>query len=823
MNLGSQTIARKSPLSKLIGALYRGFFYYGMLASLMGLAVYFIAAGSYLVFLGGSAYYVLSGLWLGLISYFFLRRRRISVLLLFVYFLVTWAWAIIEVGGLSGWLLLPRVNVVSGMMIISSLPIVLGQLKRDNLVWTDAPAIRALLSPRPYLLGSTLAVIALMSLGVVLSPMDEIKPGEMTPAPAKKVGAASISPTAANEGEWHHFGRTLSATRFSPLQQITPQNASKLTKVWEYKEPDPPLNSKIATAIALDAPPGRKDEATPLMIGDKVFVCTPTNIVFALDAEDGHLVWRHDPQVNSEHAYWQTCRGLAYYEQAASASCPRRILTATTDARMIALNADTGVPCADFGHEGEISLKDGLGDVEPGVYYTTSPPTVVAGVAVVGAWIADNRATDEPSGVVRAFDATTGKLAWAWDMGRPEWETGAPKPGETYTRGTPNAWSIFSADEALGLVYIPTGNATPDFVGSYRKPEWEKYSSSLVAIDVTTGRVRWSFQTVHHDLWDYDVAAQPVLTDLSVGTERVPVVVEATKRGDIFVLDRRNGRPIYEVTEKSAPKTDVTGEWTAATQPYSTGMPSLSGPTLHENEMWGISPIDQLLCRIKFRKFRYDGPMTPPSLRGSIEYPGTVGGVNWASVSIDEDQGLLITQSMRLAFVIKLFERKSPDDEQPKFSHAQKGTPFRATSSPLQSRLYVPCQQPPFGLLTAIDLEAAKIVWQKPFGTAENSGPLDFKSHLPITMGSAPVVGGAITTRGGLTIIGAATDRRLRAIDSLSGTELWNDRLPEGNQATPITYLGPRTHKQLVAIVSGGHVDLQRNLATHVVAYGLAP
>jgi quinoprotein glucose dehydrogenase len=823
MNFYSQNTAPERLLPGLTVVLYRGFFYYGLLASLLGLAAYFLIAGSYLVVLGGSAYYAVSGLWLGVTGYFFLRRRRLSVLLLFANFLATWAWAVVEAGGLSGWLLLPRVNVVSGMMLVASLPIVLDQLNRDKFAWTNAPVIRALLSSRPYLLASTLAVIAAMSLGVALSPIDEIKPGDLTPVPGKRADASSDAPATATEGEWHHFGRTLSATRFSPLQQITPQNADRMTKLWEYKEPDPPPGARPATALFVEGTPGRKDEATPLMIGDKVLVCTPDNIVIALDADDGHLVWRHDPHVNSEGAFFQTCRGLAYYEQAASATCPRRILTATTDARMIALNADSGIVCADFGRGGEISLKDGLGDVEPGIYYTTSPPTVVAGVAVVGSWIADNRSTDEPSGVVRAFDATTGRLAWAWDMGRPESETGAPKPGETYTRGTPNAWSIFSADEALGLVYIPTGNATPDFVGSYRKPEWEKYSSSLVAIEVATGRVRWSFQTVHHDLWDYDLAPQPVLTELPVGGERVPVVIAASKRGDVFVLDRRTGKPVYEVTEKPAPKTDVPGEWTAPTQPWSTGMPSLSGPTLHENEMWGISPIDQLLCRIEFRKLRYDGALTPPSLRGSIEYPGTVGGVNWASVSIDEDHHLLVTQSMRLAFVIKLFDRKLVGDTPPKSSLPQKGTPYMVTALPFQSRLYVPCPQPPFGLLTAIDLETAKIVWQKPFGTAENSGPLDFKSHLPITIGSAPNVGGAITTRGGLTIIGAATDRRLRAIDTMSGKELWSDRLPEGNHATPITYLAPRTHKQLVAIVSGGHVDLQRNVATHVVAYGLAP
>jgi glucose dehydrogenase len=343
-----------------------------------------------------------------------------------------------------------------------------------------------------------------------------------------------------------------------------------------------------------------------------------------------------------------------------------------------------------------------------------------------------------------------------------------------------------------------------------------------VALDVKTGLVRWSFQLVHHDLWDYDASAQPVLFDMPTASGSTPALIQASKQGDLFVLDRRSGEPLSPVMDVAVPQTDVAGEWTAKTQPFSVAMPNLSGPALREADMWGVTPFDQLWCRLQFRSLRYEGMFTPPSLRGSIEYPGTAGGVNWGSVSVDNARHLLFVPSFRMASTVKLIPRDAAT-KGVAFTDLQSGTPFLVGNSFFLTRLGVPCQRPPYGLLTAIDLRTKTVVWRKALGTAEALGPRGISSHLPFTIGAPPMVGSAIATAGDVVFIGAAGDRRLRAIDSLTGRELWSDKLPQGNQATPISYRAPRSGRQMVAFVSGGYADLTtgRNVPTHVVAYAL--
>jgi membrane-bound PQQ-dependent dehydrogenase (glucose/quinate/shikimate family) len=617
---------------------------------------------------------------------------------------------------------------------------------------------------------------------------------------------------AAASTDWRHVGHELSGTRFSSLSAIDRSNVAGLSRVWEHVEAPPDR--------AANGPP-RKDQATPLQVGDSLYVCMSDNTVLALDAEDGRVRWRHRPNVDLAGVKAAVCRGVAYYEDLASPQCPRRLLTATLDARLIALDADTGRRCGDFGEGGEISLKTGLGPFEPGMYYVTSPPTVVRGLAVIGGLVQDNVSTGEPSGVVRAFDAHTGKLAWAWDMGRAPSLTGEPAAGETYTRGTPNAWSLFSADEALGLVFVPTGNATPDFVGAHRKAEWEKYASAVVALDAATGGVRWAFQTVRHDLWDYDLSAQPALFELLTPAGPKPALMVAGKHGELFLLDRRNGEPLSPVVERRAPQTDVPGEWTAKSQPVSSQLPNLGGPALREQDMWGLTPFDQMWCRLRFRKLRYEGVFTPPSLGGSIEYPGVAGGVDWGSMSIDQARQLLVVPSFRMASLVKLIPQGEANGAWS--SDQQAGTPYKVDNKFFLSRIGVPCQRPPYGLLTAIDLRTGAVAWSKPLGTAEELGPFGISSHLPFTIGAAPVVGGPIMTAGDLVFIGATGDRKLRALDSLTGRELWSQKMPQGNQATPITYRAPRSGRQMVVFVSGGYANLKaaRNVETHVVAYAL--
>jgi len=415
----------------------------------------------------------------------------------------------------------------------------------------------------------------------------------------------------------------------------------------------------------------------------------------------------------------------------------------------------------------------------------------------------------------------SGKQLWSWDAGRHD--TGAAlQPGETYTRGSPNAWSLFSADEKLGLVYIPTGNPSPDHFGGLRSPDMDRYGSSVVALDVATGKVRWSFQTVHHDLWDYDVASQPVLADLPMDGKIVPALIQATKQGEIFLLDRRDGHPLRPVEERPVPGGSVPGERYSPTQPVSHALPSLVPPVMREADMWGATPLDQLWCRIAFRKLRYLGRFTPPSLDNSLIFPGNNGIMNWGSVAVDQARGILIVPTSYMPLTLQLI----PRDQAPVSDRIvlegraaispMKGTPYAVrTERPFVSPLGVPCNAPPWGQLTAIDLKTRQILWQRPLGTTADHAPLG----IPV-----PGVfnqGGAIATQGGLVFIGATLDDYLRAFDLKTGKEVWKGRLPAGGQALPMTYVSPRTGKQYVVIAAGGHGFMNTTMGDYVVAYSL--
>jgi membrane-bound PQQ-dependent dehydrogenase (glucose/quinate/shikimate family) len=698
--------------------------------------------------------------------------------------------------------------LISVLLPLHYLPPIRSRLRRDRVSryfgWLD----------RAYPVASVSFLMLITALVVVSAWMDASWTSRQQTVEPRPI-------TNVESGDWRHIGHDLWGTRFSGLSSINRDNVGKLTRVWEHVEP-----ARAQPHFRLEANESEfvlpVDEAAPLQIDDKLFICLADNTILALDAEDGRLRWRYDPKTDLTGTTEAICRGVAYFDDPTSAQCPKRVLAATLDARLIALDADSGQPCQDFGMDGQISLKVGMGPFPPGMYSPTSPPTITQGLAIIGGRVRDNLSIDEPSGVIRAFDVHSGRLVWAWDMGRLPEQISEPPPGETYTRGTPNSWTFFSSDEALGLVYVPTGNSTPDFVGSYRKPEWEKYSSSIVALDVRTGQVRWSFQTVRHDLWDYDVASQPVLFDMPTESGSTPALVQPTKRGELFVLDRRNGKPLTQIIDKVVPQTDVAGEWTSKTQPFSVGMPSLGGQRLSETDTWGLSLLDQLWCRLRFRHLRYDGIFTPPSLAGSLQFPGTAGGMNWGSVSVDNARHLLFVPSLQMATIIRLVPREAAE-KGARYNAPQSGTPFAVQNPFFLTRLNVPCQRPPYALLTAIDLSTKKIVWSRPLGTAEDLGPFGIPSHIPITIGAPPVVGGGIATAGDLFFIGAVRDRRLRAVDSLTGRELWSDKLPQGNQATPITYRAPRSGRQMVVIVSGGYWDLKQapHGPAHVLAYAL--
>ncbi len=618
----------------------------------------------------------------------------------------------------------------------------------------------------------------------------------------------------AADGEWLHYGNDLGGSRYSPLDQITPANVSGLKQAWVYRtNPGETLKTHL--------------QVTPLMVGDALYVCTATNQVIALDAETGAQRWRWEPPAPNDRR--RTCRGVTYYKVPNGVgACAERIFSTTARAQLVALDARTGKPCEGFGTAGLVDLKTGMGEVKPNYYYVTSAPVIIRGRVVMGGWVADNQHVNEPPGVIRAYDAMTGAFSWAFDPGRPEYH-GEPLPGETYTLGTPNSWAPMSADETLGLVYAPMGNATPDYFGAHRTPESEKFTSAVLALDAETGALRWLYRTVHHDVWDYDLASQPTLVDLQIGGQPVPALIQPTKRGQIFVLDRRTGRTLKPVEERKVPQRPVEGDWLSPTQPFSTGMPDFAGPDLTERSMWGLTPFDQLWCRIKFRKARYDGPMTPPGTKPTITNPGYLGGIDWGGVSVDPVRQIMIVNWSRMPNYTRLIPREKadrmglkpgPEGYMPGKPQAQAGTPYAARTGAFLSPLGVPCVNPPYASLTAVDLNTGKVIWSEPFGDARDNGPWGMRSMLPLTMG-VPAIGGSVSTRSGLVFIGASMERTLRAVDQKTGDILWKTRLPVGGHATPMTYISPASGRQFVVIAAGGHLALQSPFGDYIIAYAL--
>lgn len=768
----------------------------GMILILVGMLL--AAGGGWLAALGGSLYYLPSGLACLVSGILFCRGNRLGLWLYLAVVAVTVVWAIAEVG-LHFWLLLPRLCGPLVLALYMMMPWVRHALGLGQAAAPGERQGRAGSGARAF---AAAVVVGAVLLGGGAWALHWSKGNAQSSAPLAPQSATSWSDYAGDKG----------GQRFSPASQITPANVDRLKVAWTYRTGDLPTNGMP-----------QMFEATPLQIGNSLYLCTGHNIVIALDADTGKERWRHDPKVEAKGVYTLACRGVAYHEATDPAirECRSRILMGTVDGRMIALDAQTGRRCQDFGRNGEIPLHVGLGSVKPGVQFVTSPPTILGNVAVVGGFVLDNMGTGNPSGVVRAFDVTSGKQLWAWDAGRHD-PNALLKPGETYVHGSPNAWSLFSADPKLGLVYIPTGNPSPDHFGGTRSADMERYGSSVVALDIATGKLRWSFQTVHHDLWDYDVASQPVLVDLPLNGQQVPALIQPTKQGEIFLLDRRTGRSLAPVEERPVPRGNVPGERYAATQPVSLAFPSLVPPPLREADMWGATPIDQLWCRIEYRRLRYAGRFTPPSLDNSLILPGNNGIMNWGSVAVDAERSIMIVPTSYMPLLLKLIPRKdAPKSDEITLEgrgaiSPMNGTPYAVrTERPFVSPLGIPCNAPPWGRLTAIDLKTRQILWQRPLGTTVDHAPLG----LPV-----PGVfnqGGAMVTRGGLAFIGATLDNYLRAFDLKSGKELWKGRLPAGGQALPMSYVSPRTGKQYVVISAGGHSFMHTKIGDYVVAYSL--
>ncbi|MFP6580256.1 MAG: pyrroloquinoline quinone-dependent dehydrogenase [Myxococcota bacterium] len=606
--------------------------------------------------------------------------------------------------------------------------------------------------------------------------------------------------------DWPEYGGDSGGSRWSPLTQIDRANVEDLELAWVYHHGDISDGSDGTTRTAFNA--------TPIVVDDRLFFCTGTNRVIALDPASGTELWTFDPAnrvTKLKGPYPRSCRGVAYAvvepEAPPGTRCARRIFTGTVDSELIAIDAESGKLCHDFGEQGRVALREGVGDAAPWEYYVTSPPIVVGEVVVVGALVADNERSDAPSGVVRAFDIESGRLRWAFDPVPPS-KTGSRRRARArrdYTQGTPNVWSILSADRERGLVFVPTGNPSPDYWAAGRDG-LDYYGSSTIALDAKTGRVVWAFQTVHHDVWDYDVAAQPTLIDFPGPDGPVPAVIQATKMGHVFLLDRETGEPLFAVEERPVPQKGAPGEMLSPTQPFPTHIPPLHPQRLDPEDAWGFTPWDRARCKETLARYRSDGIFTPATLEGTIQYPGSAGGANWGGVSVDRDAGVFFVNQLRMPAVVTLIPRaeyEAMDRDAvvyPSELYPMEGAPYALRREPILSPLGAPCNPPPWGTLTAVDLASGAVLWESTLGTTRDVAP--FPVWLPL---GAPNLGGSVATAGGLVFIGATTDKFLRAFDSRTGSLVWSHRLPFTANATPLTYRLGRDAKQYVVVASGGH------------------
>jgi len=832
----------------------------GAILLLVGLVL--AVGGGYLASLGGSGYYVLAGIGL-VVSGVQLWRGRTSGAWWFVaVFLGTLAWTVWE-SGLSYWRWIPRF----GLVVVLGFFVALLAPRLAGWGWRGLSRVVAALLAVVFVAAFALAFVPH---GVVVAE-DGIAQGHAEPAPPPDAVPAQPADTPA-AGDWPAYGRSNAAQRYTPLAGINRDNVGKLERAWTYRTGDLPDKRWGA-------------ETTPLEIGDVLYLCSARNVLIALDAATGKERWRFDPEVPDEAIpYTAACRGVSYYDArvakapavaagdadaavrppdagiaadaatpgsetadaaaqapapvpgtplAADAPCATRIIEGTLDARLVAVDARTGRPRADFGDNGQVDITVGMGEVSPGMVSITSAPTIVRGVVVTGHQVLDGQRRWAPSGVIQGFDAITGELRWAWDMMRPD-RSGLPPEGDTYTRGTPNMWTTASGDEALGLVYLPMGNAAADYWSGLRRPEENKYATSLVALDVATGKPAWHFQTVHMDVWDYDLGSTATLVDFPTATGKVPALVLPSKQGDLYVLDRRTGTPLTGVEEKPVPGGGVEPEQRAPTQPHSLYHTLRRKEDLTERDMWGISPIDQMFCRIQFRKASYEGFYTPPTAdRHSIEYPGYNGGSDWGGVAVDPVRGVIVANYNDMPNYNILVPREkadamgwAPRDEvrgdqggAEGAGDPQQGTPYAINvNAGWRMPTGLLCKQPPYGGIRAIELATGRMLWDRPFGTARANGPFGIPSHLPITIGT-PNNGGSVVTAGGLVFIAAATDNLIRAIDIESGETVWQDVLPAGGQANPMVY--EAGGREYLVIMAGGHHFMETPIGDYVIAYAL--
>lgn len=810
---------------------------FASLAGVLGAGM--LALGGWLVALGGTVYYVGTGLLLVVAAAAAWQgRHRMGLGLSAGALIITLAWSMAEIAG-KGWQPAWGIDLAGRAGLLAAL--VVG-MALACLMWRVPPHA----APRRVALVGVLATVA--ALGALLWAHWE------RPQPARDLAGSPPTGLTAPEGagaDWRAYGGTHAGRRYSTLRQITPANVAQLQEAWSFQSGD--LNPAKGRVFY-------SSQNTPIKAEDFLYTCTPANRVFALDPGTGEVRWSYDPKVPAstmESLFTAACRAVAYFDDGAPAGrpeaiasmpavpgaigpvprgggqCHRCVFVATADGRLIALDAVGGFPCPGFGDNGVVDMTVGMGLREKGFASNTSGATVAGGVLILGQQVSDNQRRDAPSGVVRAYDARTGALRWAWDALRPDAQ--APlAPAEIYPRGTPNVWNVISADETLGLAFLATGNAAADQWGGNRTPEEDRFTDAVVAVDLQTGATRWSYSTITHDLWDYDLGAQPVLVDVTIDGSPRRAVMQASKTGNLFLLDAATGELLRPVEQRPAPQGAAPGDWVAPTQPQSVFFPNIGGAPGREPEQidaryaFGLSPIDGALCRIRFHQHRYEGMFTPPTVdkAGTLLFPGTVGGMNWGGLGYDPERRLLIANNSRLPNLIVLHPREEVQDKAVGSGGARpdqkvaphSGTPYGVTRPMWWSPLKVPCISPPWGFLSAIHLDTGELVWTQPLGTGFDVGPLGQRTFLKIAVGT-PNLGGPLVTASGLTFIGAAQDDFLRAFETDTGRLLWQARLPAGPQAGPMTY--EHQGRQYVAVTATGHARFETTPGDYLKVYAL--
>ncbi|ROP62815.1 quinate dehydrogenase (quinone) [Enterobacter sp. BIGb0383] len=785
---------------------------------LLAVGLFFAIGGGKLLSLGGSAYFLIAGIVMLLSAIQFFRKKSSAVVLFLLVFVGTLIWALADVGT-EFWPLVSRLMVPTGLAL---------------LVLITWPALRKR-EGKTALAAPSYGFAAVLAVGMVVTLVQMFQPH---PSVAFKGETLPLVPVKAGEEQknWDNYGNTPEGSRFVALSQITRDNVKDLQVAWTFHTGDTP-----------ESPTGNgaEDQQTPLQVGNTLYLCTPHNNVIAVEADSGKEIWKRE--INAQAEVWNRCRGLAYFDATkpltqptqpgstpvlpalqVGESCQRRILMNTIDARLIAIDADNGQFCEGFGDHGVVDLKAGLGDSPDPQYQLTSAPTLAGTTIVVGGRVADNVQTDMPGGVLRGFDVITGAMRWAFDPGNAD-PNAVLMPGKNFARSTPNSWAPMSYDPAMNTVFIPMGSSSVDLWGADRTPLDHKYGASVLALDATTGKEKWVYQTVHNDLWDFDLPMQPSLVDFPMedGTSK-PAVVIGGKTGMIFVLDRMTGKPLTKVEEQEIPLGNIPNEQYTRTQPRSVGMPQIGNQTLTESDMWGATPFDQLMCRISFKSMRYDGLFTVPGTDLSLSFPGSLGGLNWGGMSVDPNNRYLFVNDMRLGLWVQMIPADTKKAEASNGGEAVntgmgavplKGTPYAVNKNRFMSPLGIPCQAPPFGSLSAIDMKTRQIVWQVPVGTVQDTGPFGIKMRAQMPVGM-PTLGGTLATQGGLVFIAGTQDYYLRAFDSATGKEVWKARLPVGSQGGPISYVSPKTGKQYILISAGGGRQ-SPDRGDYVIAYAL--